>query len=390
MQSAARPRARHGRADRLRPAAAAGVAAQRRAALQPHRAARADDGNYTDIAAALKLALASFPEGTGKRIVLISDGNENLGNAEEQARLAKTLKVQIDVLPLAAGKRNDDEVLVERVEAPPLIEQGARVPIRVLVRSYNPNVVVGRLTLRQITDKEGTLHRPWPVPTATMGVEVEPIDGRPRACASRGVDAGLARRPSRTGAGRGNRPGGRQGRRGTRPGWTLLLARKKAGRARSVLSPAAQPGQARRRTRPVRPATGAQPVLVRPAADRRAALVHLRGGVPAACASRTRRARCCQRGLPGDRVQNNRASTHVVARGQRRILLLENEAGAHKELVDALVEAGKGRFKVVAEPVDVLEQLPGPRQAGGLPEQLRLRHPGQRAGRAASARSSRK
>src|SRR5207253_5239617 len=47
------------------------------------------DGNYTDIAAAIKLALASFPEGAGKRIILISDGNENLGNAEEQARIAK-------------------------------------------------------------------------------------------------------------------------------------------------------------------------------------------------------------------------------------------------------------------------------------------------------------
>ena len=46
------------------------------------------DGSYTDIAAALKLALASFPEGTSKRIVLISDGHENLGSAEaELARL---------------------------------------------------------------------------------------------------------------------------------------------------------------------------------------------------------------------------------------------------------------------------------------------------------------
>ena len=52
----------------------------------------AEDGNYTDIAAALKLALASFPEDTGRRIVLISDGNENLGNALEQARLATALR----------------------------------------------------------------------------------------------------------------------------------------------------------------------------------------------------------------------------------------------------------------------------------------------------------
>ena len=121
----------------------------------------AADGNYTDIAAALKLALASFPEDTGKRIVLISDGNENLGNAEEPGRLAQTLGVQIDVVPLAAGQRNEDEVLVERVEAPPLTEQGANVPIRVLVRSFNPNIVLARLTLRQITEKEREvrLHR---------------------------------------------------------------------------------------------------------------------------------------------------------------------------------------------------------------------------------------
>ena len=57
----------------------------RRASISPRSCQHAADGNYTDIAAALKLALASFPDDTGKRIVLISDGNENLGNAEEQA-----------------------------------------------------------------------------------------------------------------------------------------------------------------------------------------------------------------------------------------------------------------------------------------------------------------
>ena len=74
------------------------------------------DTTYTDIAAAIKLALASFPEGTAKRIVLISDGNENLGNAVEQARIARQNGVQIDVVPLASGYRNENEVLVERVE----------------------------------------------------------------------------------------------------------------------------------------------------------------------------------------------------------------------------------------------------------------------------------
>src|SRR5262249_16799259 len=85
------------------------------------------DPPYPDIAAAIKPALASFPEGTAKRIVLLSDGNENLGNAVEQARIAQQNGVQIDVVPLATGYRNENEVLVERVEAPPTTEQGARL-----------------------------------------------------------------------------------------------------------------------------------------------------------------------------------------------------------------------------------------------------------------------
>src|SRR5207237_3858268 len=109
------------------------------------------DGNYTDIAAAIKLALASFPEGTGKRIVLISDGNQNMGNAEEQARIAKQNGVQIDVVPIAAGRRNQNEVLVERVEAPLLTEKGSRLPIRIVIRSYNPNIIVGNLRLTKIS-----------------------------------------------------------------------------------------------------------------------------------------------------------------------------------------------------------------------------------------------
>jgi uncharacterized membrane protein len=105
------------------------------------------DNTYTDIGSALKLALATFPEGTAKRIVLISDGNENLGQAEEQARIARQNGVQIDVVPIAAARRSANEVLVERIEAPPYTDKDARVPLRVILRSYHPQVVVGTLTL---------------------------------------------------------------------------------------------------------------------------------------------------------------------------------------------------------------------------------------------------
>ncbi|MBL8796118.1 MAG: VWA domain-containing protein, partial [Planctomycetia bacterium] len=96
-------------------------------------------------------------------IVLISDGNENLGNAEEQARIAKQNQVQIDVLPLGKGQRNEHEVLVQSVEAPPLTEQGSRFPIRVLIRSYNPHPVRGTLTLEQVVEgrREHVAPSPW-------------------------------------------------------------------------------------------------------------------------------------------------------------------------------------------------------------------------------------
>lgn len=131
--------------------------------LRFHKIKSPIDDTHTDIASALKLALASFPEGTSKRIVLISDGNENIGQAEEQARIAKQNGVQIDVLPLAGGKRNLNEVLVERIEAPPSTEKFSRVPLRIVLRSFNPNLVVGTLHLFKKGLSEGKGFEEMPV-----------------------------------------------------------------------------------------------------------------------------------------------------------------------------------------------------------------------------------
>jgi hypothetical protein len=310
-----------------------------------------DDGNYTNIGSALKLALASFPEGTGRRIVLVSDGNQNVGDAEEQARLARTLGVQIDVLPLAAGQRNQEEVLVERIDAPAIIEQGARVPIRVLVRSHNPHVVVGRLLLRQITDKEGSLSL-LPARDGSLGLEVEPIAGQGKGvritqvtknspAASAGLEAGEdilqvngtdVEGPA---------------------GFEVLLARRKPGEP-VQLTLKRNPLKIIAIRDPVRLRFGLNPFSFdRPLSDEQRSYTYEAEFQPLVVEDE--KGKVIQKGLSSDRVQNNRASTHVVARGQGRILLLENEAGQHKELITRLVEAGKGRFKVVAEPVDILD-----------------------------------
>ena len=306
-----------------------------------------DDGSYTDIGAALKLALASFPEGTARRIVLISDGNENLGNAEEQARLAKSLKVQIDVLPLAAGKRNEEEVLVERVDAPPIVEQGSRVPIRVLVRSHNPNIVIGRLTLRQITDKEGTV----PITLdkkGELGVETRTAPGPNKGVRITRVVAGS--------------PAGRSG---LEPGEEIThldgaaindptdleteLLKKKAGQA-VKLTMRRNPIRVVAVKDPARLQKGLNPFSFdRPLTDEQRSYTYEAEFQPLRVVDE--KGKELMKGLPGDRVENNRASAHVVARGQGRVLLLEGEAGQHRELIDKLVEAGKGRFKLTSLPV---------------------------------------
>jgi hypothetical protein len=231
-------------------------------ALPPAR-----DGNYTNISAALKMALASFPEDTGKRIVLISDGNENLGNAEEQARLAKSLNVQIDVVPLGAGQRNEEEVLIERVQAPSIVEQGSRVPIRVLVRSYNRHRVGGKLTLKQITEGEVTQIGKAREVELQYGLNPFSFD-RPLTDEQRSYTYETEFQPEWYEDTDGIRHEGRP---------------------------------------------------------------------------------------PGDRPQNNKASAHVVARGQRKVLILEGKAGEQQHLVDTLLAAGKSKFKIVAKPVGILD-----------------------------------
>jgi uncharacterized membrane protein len=111
------------------------------------------DNENTDPGAALKLALATFPEDTARRIVMISDGNENRGNLLEQAATAKSLGVQVDVLPI--DYHYDREVLVEKVSIPPDVKKGETVNINVVIRASEP----GRGTL-QIFQKADNYRAP--------------------------------------------------------------------------------------------------------------------------------------------------------------------------------------------------------------------------------------
>lgn len=70
----------------------------------------------TDIGAAIRLALAVFPPAYQKRIVLVSDGNENKGHALAEAELARAQGVVIDILALKYDYPN--EVWMEGLHLP--------------------------------------------------------------------------------------------------------------------------------------------------------------------------------------------------------------------------------------------------------------------------------
>ncbi|RMF87005.1 MAG: VWA domain-containing protein [Nitrospinota bacterium] len=88
----------------------------------------------TNIAKALRLALASFPGSGKRRIVLLTDGNETSGKATEAAVMAKSLGVEITVVPLST-LRKGNEVRLERIQVPEKVRQLERYEVKVVVWS---------------------------------------------------------------------------------------------------------------------------------------------------------------------------------------------------------------------------------------------------------------
>lgn len=86
----------------------------------------------TGLASALSLA-RSLPVGENRRIVVLSDGAENAGNALEQADQATNDGVSIDVVPLAGVEPT--ELRIEQVSGPTSIWQGDPMPLLVSIGS---------------------------------------------------------------------------------------------------------------------------------------------------------------------------------------------------------------------------------------------------------------
>lgn len=111
------------------------------------------DRDFTDLAGAMRLAQASFAEDSAKRIVLVSDGNENLGNGLEQAQAMAGAGVGIDVVPVPF--EGQGEVVVERMTMPNDVRRGQPFDMKVVVtntKTAEPgksSKVPGKLVVRK-------------------------------------------------------------------------------------------------------------------------------------------------------------------------------------------------------------------------------------------------
>ncbi len=109
--------------------------------------------DQTDIAAGLRLAMAAFPEGARRRIVLMTDGNENRGAVLQEAVAARAAGVQIDVVPFEYD--HAQEVLVERFTVPNEAKLGEPFEGRVVVRASH--AAPARLRVYRNRSLEGEL-----------------------------------------------------------------------------------------------------------------------------------------------------------------------------------------------------------------------------------------
>lgn len=91
------------------------------------------DPNYTNLESGLELANAVLPGGYRRRVVLLSDGQQNVGDALVAARLLHAQGVRIDIAPTRL--KSGPEVLVDRVDVPSQLRPDERFSLTVSLQS---------------------------------------------------------------------------------------------------------------------------------------------------------------------------------------------------------------------------------------------------------------
>jgi uncharacterized membrane protein len=111
------------------------------------------DGNYTDLAAGLRLAAAILPQDSQRRIVLLSDGRQNLEDALPEAQLLQQQGIRLDIVPLPSI--SGPEARVDDLTAPATLHTNEHFELHVQLYSS----VAQRATLSLYLDQGLLLQR---------------------------------------------------------------------------------------------------------------------------------------------------------------------------------------------------------------------------------------
>ncbi len=87
----------------------------------------------TDLAEAIRLGLALFPDDAARRLVILSDGQPTVGDTEAAANLAVAAGVEISYIPFERAP--SPEVQVQELRAPAVLSEGQQFDLTVTVTS---------------------------------------------------------------------------------------------------------------------------------------------------------------------------------------------------------------------------------------------------------------
>lgn len=107
----------------------------------------------TNLAQGLRVASACALDSTNNRVVILSDGIQNVGDALDAAKAAKANRLTIDVLPLRS--EFGAEVVFEQLVAPPYANLHEQVPLRLILKS--DRATTGQILIYQRIGQEEEL-----------------------------------------------------------------------------------------------------------------------------------------------------------------------------------------------------------------------------------------
>ncbi|MDA7978410.1 MAG: VWA domain-containing protein [Pirellulales bacterium] len=107
------------------------------------------DQEYTNLEGAMKLAQGTFEHDTARRIVVVSDGKQNIGNAKRLAGVLADQGIGIDAVPIFY--ENIGEAIVEKLTMPAGVAKGQPFQLRTVITNTSEQPIPGRLILTRTT-----------------------------------------------------------------------------------------------------------------------------------------------------------------------------------------------------------------------------------------------